>query len=74
MIMALIDLSSGQVRVSRRFREKYQKIYGQHGIDLNKPFESEEALRKTLVSVTIRETLTEEEGNVLARALGLLKD
>jgi len=72
--MALKDVNSGQVRVSRRFREKYQKLYGQHGVDLSQPFESETSLKKTLVSVTVRETLSEEEGTVLARALGLLKD
>jgi len=72
--MALIDTKSGKIWASRRFKEMYQKQYGEFGIDLSQPFESEQHFRKTIIHVTIATHLTEEQCNAIARALGLIDD
>ena len=72
--MALKDLATGKVRVTRAFREEYQSLYDKHGVDLSKPFESEQALKSAVVRASIREHVTPEQGDLIARVLGLIED
>jgi hypothetical protein len=71
---ALKDLSTGKVRVTRAFREEYQSTYAKHAVDLSKPFESEQALKSAIVRVSIREHITPEQGDLIARVLALKED
>ena len=67
------DIDSGKIRVTKKFREKHGPYYAARGIDLAKPFASEQALRSQIARMIVSQ-LTPEQVNVLVAALGPLDD